>query len=49
LEVARELLTRGASPGLAAFDGSTALSVASAGGHAAIAQLLRAALDALVK
>ena len=41
-----ELLARGASPGLAANDGSTALSVATANGHAAIVQLLRAALEA---
>jgi ankyrin repeat protein len=46
LEVVRELLARGASPGLAANDGSTALSHASTNGHAAIAQLLRAALAA---
>ena len=46
MEVVRELLARGASPGLAAMDGATALSRATAGGHAAIAQLLRAALEA---
>ena len=44
MEVVRELLARGASPGLAASDGSTALSVSTARGHAAIVQLLRAAL-----
>ena len=42
LEVVRELLARGARPGLAANDGTTA----TANGHAAIAQLLRAASSA---
>jgi hypothetical protein len=46
VEVVRELLARGASPGLAANDGATALSFASGRGHAAIVQLLRAALEA---
>jgi ankyrin repeat protein len=44
LEVVRELLARGANPGLAANNGDTALSCATARGHAAVAQLLRAAL-----
>ena len=43
LEVVRELLARGALPGAAAHNGATALSTATANGHAAIAQLLRAA------
>jgi hypothetical protein len=46
LEVVRELLARGASPGLVANNGSTALSRATTGGHAAIVELLRAALEA---
>jgi ankyrin repeat protein len=44
LEVVRELLARGANPGLVAINGDTALSLATGIGHAAIAQLLRAAL-----
>jgi serine/threonine-protein phosphatase 6 regulatory ankyrin repeat subunit B len=43
-EVVRELLARGASPGLAAHSGATALSSATANGHPAVSQLLRAAL-----
>jgi ankyrin repeat protein len=49
LEVVRELLARGASPGLADTYGATALSRATAGGHAAIVELLRAALESKVK
>jgi len=41
--VVRELLARGASPGLASNDGSTALSLATSQRHAAIAQLLATA------
>ena len=44
LEVVRELLARGANLSLAANDGGTALSRVTAKGHAAIVQLLRAAL-----
>jgi ankyrin repeat protein len=44
LEVVRELLARGASPSTAANDGATALSRATANGHAAVAALIRAAL-----
>ena len=46
IEVVRELLARGASPGLAAAGGSTALFHAATKGHAAIARLLLAALAA---
>jgi ankyrin repeat protein len=46
LAVVRELLGLGASPGLVAHNGATALSRATANGHPAIAQLLRAALAA---
>jgi ankyrin repeat protein len=46
LEVVRELLAGGASPGVAANSGATALSRTSANGHAAIALLLQAALAA---
>jgi ankyrin repeat protein len=46
LEVVRELLSRGANPRLVTNRGSTALSIASRKGHAAIVQLLTAALAA---
>ena len=46
LEVVRELLVRGALPGVAANSGATALSRATAEGHAAIAQQLRASAGA---
>jgi ankyrin repeat protein len=45
LEVVRELLSRGASPGTVANNGATALSRATANGHVAVANLLRAALQ----
>jgi len=46
LEVVRELLSRGANPRLATNFGTTALSIATREGHAAIVQLLTAALAA---
>jgi ankyrin repeat protein len=46
LEVVRELLARGANPRLVTNSGDTALSIATRNGHAAIVQLLTAALAA---
>jgi ankyrin repeat protein len=46
VDIVRELLARGALPSVAANNGATALSAATANGHAAIAQLLRAAIEA---
>ena len=46
LEIVRELLSRGANPRLVTDGGSTALSIATHKGHAAIVQLLTAALAA---
>ena len=46
LEIVRELLSRGANPRLVTNGGSTALSIATHKGHAAVVQLLTAALAA---
>jgi ankyrin repeat protein len=46
LEVVRELISHGANPRLVTNSGATALSNATRDGHAAIVQLLTAALAA---
>ena len=45
LEVVRELLARGAAPGMMAANGATVLSRAAAKGHGDVALLLRAACE----